>query len=148
MKIAMACDHGAFEYKEIIKQMLIEQGHEIKDFGCYNTNSVDYTDTVAPACKAVAAGEFERGIVLCGTGIGASITANKIKGIRCALVSDEFTARTTRLHNDSNVLAMGQRVSGIEVDKAIVNAWLNTDFSNEERHQRRINKIKKIEEEQ
>ena len=145
MKIAMACDHGAFEYKEEIKAMIIEMGHEVKDFGCYDTSSVDYPDMVTPACKAVANKEFDRGVILCGTGIGVSITANKIDGVRCALVSDCFSAKATRDHNDTNVLAMGQRVIGIELAKEITRIWLNTPFSNDPRHQRRIDKIMELE---
>ena len=147
MKIAIACDHGAFDYKQEVIKLVEGLGHEVKDFGCYDTNSVDYPDVVIPACQAVSNGEFDRGIVMCGTGIGVSMTANKIKGIRCALVSDVFTAHTTREHNDTNVLAMGQRVIGIEVCKEIVTAWLNTPFSNDERHIRRIEKVMKLEEE-
>lgn len=145
MKIAMACDHGAFEYKEEIKMMLTEMGHEIEDFGCYTTASVDYPDVVVPAAKSVATGKNDCGIVLCGTGIGVSITANKVKGIRCALVHDCFTAKTTREHNDSNVLAMGQRVIGIELAKEIVRLWINTPFSNDPRHVRRIEKVMDLE---
>lgn len=145
MKIAMACDHGAFEYKEEIKAMLTEMGHDVEDFGCYNTDSVDYPDVSAPAAKSVASGKNDRGIVLCGTGIGVSITANKVKGVRCALVHDCFTAKTTREHNDSNVLAMGQRVIGIELAKEIVRLWINTPFSNDPRHIRRIEKVMDLE---
>ena len=109
MKIAIACDHGAYEYKEMIKAMLEQEGHEVLDFGTDSTASVDYPDHALPCAQAVAKGEAERGIVLCGTGIGVSITANKVKGIRCALCSDPLSARLTREHNDSNMLAMGQR---------------------------------------
>jgi len=145
MKIAMACDHGAFEYKTEIKNMLEKMGHEVKDFGCYDSNSVDYPDMIRPACEALARGDFDRGIVMCGTGIGASIVANKVDGVRCALVSDCFSAKATREHNDTNVLAMGQRVMGIEVAKEITRIWLETPFSNDERHIRRIEKIMDIE---
>lgn len=145
MKIAMACDHGALEYKEEIKAMLEGLGHEVKDFGCYDKNSVDYPDMVIPACEAVAAKEFDRGVILCGTGIGVSITANKVKGIRCALVSDCFSAKATRDHNDTNVLAMGQRTIGIELAKEITRIWIDTPYSNDPRHQRRIDKIMALE---
>lgn len=145
MKIAMACDHGAFDYKEEIKKYVESMGHEVKDFGCYSTASVDYPDMVRPACEAVANHEYDRGIILCGTGIGVSITANKVKGIRCALVHDCFSAKATRDHNDTNVLAMGQRVLGIEVAKEITKIWLETPFSNDPRHQRRIDKIMSME---
>lgn len=145
MKIAIACDHGAFEYKEVVKEMLSEQGHSVTDFGCPNLQSMDYPDTAGPCAKAVAAGEYERGIVICGTGIGVSIAANKVNGIRCALCCDPVSAKLTREHNDSNVLAMGQRIIGVEVMKEIVNVWIHTQFSNDERHQRRIDKVMALE---
>ena len=138
MKIAIACDHGAYEYKEMIKAMLEQEGHEVLDFGTDSTASVDYPDHALPCAQAVAKGEAERGIVLCGTGIGVSITANKVKGIRCALCSDPLSARLTREHNDSNMLAMGQRIIGSELAKEIVHVWLSTPFSEGERHQKRI----------
>ena len=147
MKIAVACDHGAYEYKEMIKEMLLSQGHEAVDFGTDSTASMDYPDTALPCAKAVASGECERGIVMCGTGIGVSITANKVKGIRCALCSDPLSARLTREHNDSNMLAFGQRIIGSEMAKEIVNVWLGTPFSNGERHIQRIRKVMAIEEE-
>lgn len=145
MKIAMACDHGAFEYKEDIKKMLIDMKHEIEDFGCHDGSSVDYPDVAYPAVKSVVDKKNERAIVLCGTGIGVSVVANKVDGIRCALCHDCFTAKVTREHNDSNVLAMGQRVIGIGLAKEIVKLWIETPFSNDERHQRRIDKITAIE---
>ena len=147
MKIAVACDHGAYEYKEMIKEMLLSQGHEVVDFGTDSTASMDYPDTALPCAKAVARGECERGIVMCGTGIGVSITANKVKGIRCALCSDPLSARLTREHNDSNMLAFGQRIIGSEMAKEIVNVWLGTPFSNGERHIQRVRKVMAIEEE-
>lgn len=145
MRIAIACDHGAYEYKEMIKKMLLEQGHEVKDFGTDSTASMDYPDTALPCAQAVASGEYERGIVMCGTGIGVSMTANKVKGIRCALCSDPLSARLTREHNDSNMLAFGQRIIGSEIAKEIVNVWLQTPFSNGERHINRIKKLMDIE---
>ncbi len=145
MKIAIACDHGAYEYKEMIKEMLLSQGHEVKDFGTNSTASMDYPDVAFPCAQAVANGEFERGIVMCGTGIGVSITANKVKGIRCALCNDPLSARLTREHNDTNMLAFGQRIIGSELAKEIVNVWLNTPFSNGERHKMRIQKVMDIE---
>ncbi|WP_075877643.1 ribose 5-phosphate isomerase B [Merdibacter massiliensis] len=145
MRIAIACDHGAYEYKEMIKKMLLEQGHEVKDFGTDSTASMDYPDTALPCAQAVASGEYERGIVMCGTGIGVSMTANKVKGIRCALCSDPLSARLTREHNDSNMLAFGQRIIGSEMAKEIVNVWLQTPFSNGERHIKRIKKLMDIE---
>lgn len=145
MKIAIACDHGAYEYKEEIKAMLEALGHEVEDFGCANKESVDYPDVAYPAAKSVADKRNDRGIVLCGTGIGVSVTANKVDGIRCALCHDCFTAKVTREHNDSNMIAMGQRVIGIGLAKEIVRIWLETPFSNDERHKRRIDKLMALE---
>lgn len=145
MKVAVACDHGAYDYKEIVKEMLTKQGHVVQDFGCYSDASVDYPDYAGPCAQSVANGENERGIVICGTGIGVSIAANKIHGIRCALCSDPLSARLTREHNDSNVLAMGARIIGTELMKDIVNVWMTTDFSHDERHQRRIDKVMELE---
>jgi ribose 5-phosphate isomerase B len=147
MKIAIACDHGAYDYKETLKAMLLEEGYEVEDCGCHSTDSVDYPDYANAAAKLVAAGEVEKGIVLCGTGIGISIAANKVKGIRCALCTDTTMARLTREHNDANMLAMGQRTTGIEVCKDIVHAFLETPFSQGERHKARIAKISAIENE-
>lgn len=146
MKVAVACDHAAYEYKQMIIEMLKEMGHEVKDFGCDGTCAVDYPDYAGAAAKAVASGDYERGIVLCGTGIGVSITANKVKGIRCALCCDPISARFTRLHNDANILALGQRIIGEEVMKEIVRVFMTTEFSHIDRHQRRIDKIRSIEE--
>lgn len=145
MKIGLSCDHGAFDYKEIIKDILTKEGHEIEDFGCHNKESVDYPDTASDVAKSVASGKNDRGITLCSTGIGASIAANKVKGIRCALCSDPVSARLTREHNDSNMLAIGQLVIGVEVMKEIVKVWLQTEFSNGERHMRRVQKIMDLE---
>ena len=145
MKVAVACDHGAYDYKEIVKGMLQEMGHEVEDFGCHGNESVDYPDYAGPAAKAVADGECERGIVICGTGIGVSIAANKVKGIRCALCGDCVSAKLTREHNDSNVLAMGARIIGVELMKEIVTIWMNTPFSNDARHMRRIEKVMELE---
>lgn len=147
MKIALACDHGALEYKEILKKELPLEGYEVVDFGTETSNSCDYPDYISKAAYAVAKGECDRGIVMCGTGIGASIVANKVKGIRCALCSESFSARLTREHNDSNVLAMGQRVIGEEVMRDIVRTWLTTPFSEGERHKNRILKISQLEKE-
>lgn len=141
MKIALACDHGALDLKNALVQHLEKLGHEVKDFGTYTADSCDYPDFVGPAAQAVAAGEFDRGIVLCTTGIGVSITANKVKGIRCALLSDVMSARLTRAHNDTNMMALGAGVVGKMLAMEIVDTWLDTDFSHDERHQRRINKV-------
>mgnify|MGYP002596248776 CR=1 FL=1 len=112
MKIALACDHGAYDLKETIKAHLTEKGYEVKDFGCFDKSSCDYPDFAAPAAKAVASGECDMGVLTCTTGIGVSITANKIKGIRCALLSDLMSARLTREHNDTNMMAIGAGVTG------------------------------------
>ena len=145
MKIAMACDHGAVELKNKLKAHLQEKGMEVVDFGTHTTDSCDYPDYIAPAAQAVASGECDRGIVLCTTGIGVSIVANKIKGIRCALLSDTVTARLTREHNDTNMMAPGAGVTGPMLAQEIVDVWLATDFSHSERHQRRIDKVMALE---
>jgi len=139
--IPIGSDHGGFELKEYLKEELGKLGYSFKDFGTYSEDSVDYPDFIHPLANSIQEGEFELGIIMCGTGIGMSIMANKVKGIRAALVHDLFTAEATRLHNDTNILAMGGRV--IELSKAlkIVDIWLDTDFSNDERHVRRIAKI-------
>ncbi|MGI5977048.1 MAG: ribose 5-phosphate isomerase B [Candidatus Limivicinus sp.] len=139
--IAIGCDHGGFELKQTIMKHLEERGLEYKDFGAYSTESCDYPDYAKPLAKAVAAGEYKRGILICGTGVGVSITANKVHGIRAALCSDCFTAEATRQHNDANILAMGARVVGPGLALKIVDTFLDTPFSNEERHVRRISKI-------
>jgi len=145
MKIAIGCDHGALALKNKLVQHLQEQGHEVKDFGTYTLDSCDYPDFAAPAARAVASGECEKGIVLCTTGIGVSITANKIPGIRCALLSDLMSAEMTRLHNDTNMMAMGAGVVGEMLALKIADTWLGTAFSEEARHQRRIDKVMALE---
>ncbi len=140
MKIAIACDHGAYHLKETVKKHLTEQGHEVKDFGTNSLDSCDYPDFAGPAAQAVASGECEKGIVLCTTGIGVSITANKVKGIRCALLSDLLSAKMTRQHNDTNVMAMGAAIVGEMLALQIVDTWLGTEFEGG-RHQRRVDKI-------
>ncbi|MCE4957586.1 ribose 5-phosphate isomerase B [Macrococcoides caseolyticum] len=144
MKIAIASDHGGFEYKAKIKEYLTAQGIEFKDFGPASTESVDYPDYAGPVAQAVSKGEFDRGILICGTGIGMSIAANKVPGIRCALVHDVFTAQVTREHNNSNILAMGQRVIGEGLMLLIVKTWLNAEFEGG-RHQTRVDKIAQLE---
>jgi ribose 5-phosphate isomerase B len=146
MKLAIGCDHGGFDLKTSLIAYLKEQGHEVKDFGCYDKSSIDYPDYVFPVAEAVARGEFERGIVVCSTGIGVSIAANKVKGVRCALLTDEFSAQLTREHNDTNMVAFGGFITTAERAKGILGIWLNTQFSHGERHQRRIDKISKYEE--
>ena len=145
MKIAIGCDHGALALKNALVERLTAQGHVVKDFGTYTEDSCDYPDYAAPAAQAVAAGEFEKGIVLCTTGIGVSIAANKVKGIRCALLSDVMSARMTREHNDTNVMAMGAARVSQELAFQIVDTWIGTEFSHNERHQRRINKVMALE---
>ena len=145
MKLAIGCDHGALTLKNALVERLTAQGHEVKDFGTYTADSCDYPDFAAPAAMAVASGECEKGIVLCTTGIGVSITANKVPGIRCALLSDVVSARMTREHNDTNMMAMGASVVGQTQAFQIVDTWLSTEFSQLERHQRRIDKMMALE---
>lgn len=145
MKIAIGCDHGALALKNVLIPHLEKKGFEVKDFGTYTMDSCDYPDFAAPAAQAVASGECEKGIVLCTTGIGVSITANKVKGIRCALLSDVMSARMTREHNDTNMMAIGAGVVGQMLALEIVDTWLGTEFSNEARHQRRIDKMMDLE---
>ena len=147
MRIAIGCDHGAFALKNKVIEHLEKQGHEVRDFGTYSTESCDYPDFAAAAARAVASGECQRGIVLCTTGIGVSITANKVRGIRCALLSDVMSARLTREHNDTNMMAIGAGVTGEMLALEIVDTWLNTEFSHAERHQRRIDKVMALENE-
>ena len=136
--IALGSDHGGYEMKEEIKKHLDTPGLEYRDYGCNGPESVDYPVYAKKVARAILDGECEKGIVICGTGIGISITANKIKGIRAALCSDCYSAEATRLHNDANVLALGGRVIGIELAKKIVDTFLDTEFSGGERHVRRI----------
>lgn len=145
MKISIGCDHGALALKNKVASHLTAQGHAVKDFGTYTLDSCDYPDFAAAAARAVADGECEKGIVLCTTGIGVSISANKIPGIRCALLSDPWSAKMTRLHNDTNMMAMGAGVVGENLALEIVDTWLGTEFSGEERHQRRIDKVMALE---
>lgn len=144
MKIAIACDHSALELKEEVKNLLIGRGLEWEDFGTYTTDSCHYPVFGARAAQAVADGKCDLGIVICGTGIGMSMAANKIKGIRCALCGDTYSARMTRVHNNSNVLALGARVIGVELAKEIVNAWLDAEFEGG-RHRVRIDMITALE---
>ena len=145
MKIAIACDHGALALKNKVIAHLEAQGHQVKNFGTDTLDSCDYPDYAAPAAQAVAAGECDKGIVLCTTGIGVSITANKVKGIRCALLSDVLSARMTREHNDTNMMAIGAGIVGQMLALEIVDTWLGTEFSHNERHQRRIDKVMALE---
>ena len=147
MKIAIGSDHGALALKNKAVAHLTAKGYEVVDFGTYTTDSCDYPDFGAAAAKAVASGECEKGIVLCTTGIGISIAANKVKGVRCALLSDVMSARLTRQHNDTNVMAIGAGVVGEMLALEIMDTWLGTEFSNDPRHQRRIDKVMALENE-
>ena len=146
MKIALACDHGGLTLKQEIKAYLKEAGYEMRDFGTDSRDSCDYPDFALKAAEAVAAGECERGIVVCTTGIGVSIVANKVPGIRCALCTDPYLARMTREHNDANMLAVGGGVTGVNLALDIVRVFLSTPYSGLEKHSRRIAKIAEIEE--
>ena len=145
MKIAIGCDHAAYTFKEDIKAYLTEKGHTLIDKGCYSAERADYPDHGIAVGEAVASGEAERGVVICGSGIGISIAANKVKGVRCALCSEPLSARLSRNHNDANVLAMGARLIGLEMGKAIVDEWLVAEFEGG-RHCGRIDKISRYEE--
>ena len=146
MKIAIACDHGDLALKNKVISHLEKKGFEVVNFGTDTLDSCDYPDFAGPAAKAVASGECDRGIVMCTTGIGVSITANKVHGIRCALLSDKMSARLTRDHNDTNMMALGAGVVGEMMALEIVDTWLGTEFSHNERHQRRIDKVMALEE--
>ena len=146
MKIAIGCDHGALDLKNKVIAHLTAKGHEVVNFGTDTLDSCDYPDFAGPAAKAVASGECDKGIVLCTTGIGVSITANKVKGIRCALLSDVMSARMTRQHNDTNMMAIGAAVVGQRLALAIIDTWLGTEYEGG-RHQRRIDKMMALENE-
>ena len=145
MRISIGCDHGALALKNKMVAHLTRKGYDVKDCGTYTADSCDYPDFAAVAAKAVASGECEKGIVLCTTGIGVSIAANKVKGIRCALLSDVMSARLTREHNDTNMMAIGAGVVGEMLALEILDTWLETEFSHNERHQRRIDKVMALE---
>jgi len=142
MKIAVGSDHGGYQLKEDLKKYLKEQNIEYIDFGCDSERSVDYPDIGFKVALEVKKGKYDRGILICGSGIGMSIVANKVKGIRAALCHNEFTARYARKHNDANILALGGRVLGSGLAKEIVKVWLETEFNQGERHVNRLNKIK------
>ena len=142
--ISIACDHGAIALKNHLKTYLEGKGYEVKDFGTHTTDSCDYPDFAAPAAQAVANGECEKGIVLCTTGIGVSMVANKVKGIRCALCHETHSAEMTRRHNDANVLAIGAGVTGVNLAERIVDVFLTTEFEGG-RHQRRVDKVMALE---
>ncbi len=147
MKVAIGSDHAGLNLKKEIISLLNEMGIKVQDFGCSDTWPIDYPDVARPVGEAVAKGEFERGILICGTGIGMSVSANKIRGVRAALCHDTFSAHASREHNDANILCMGQRVIGVGPATDIVKTWLAAEFTGEERHARRVQKIAEIEEE-
>ncbi len=144
VRIAVASDHGGLKLKEQVKKWLAAAGHEVLDVGTYSEDSCDYTDFGEKAARMVAAGEAERGVLVCGTGIGMSLTANKIKGIRAALCTDPYMASMSRAHNNANILVLGERVVGFGLAEAIVRAWLTTPFEGG-RHERRVEKIHRLE---
>ena len=145
MKIAVACDHGGLALKQVLLDYLQKNGYEVSDFGTNTADSCDYPDYALPAAEAVARGECERGILICSTGIGISIAANKVRGIRCAHCHDTYSAKYTRLHNDANMIAFGQKIIGDGLMLEIVDTFLHTEFEGG-RHQRRVDKISAIEE--
>ncbi len=142
--IAIGCDHGGLELKDFIVEYLKKSGYEVKDFGIYETHSVDYPDIAKTVCKSILKDECDRGILICGTGIGMSIAANKFNGIRAAVCGDIYSAKMTKIHNNSNVITMGARVIGQETAREIVNAWLTNEYEGG-RHQNRLDKITEIE---
>ncbi|HPP32245.1 MAG TPA: ribose 5-phosphate isomerase B [Soehngenia sp.] len=144
MKIGIGSDHGGYELKEELKKYMLEKGIEVVDYGTYDLSKVDYPDYGKIVAEAVVKKEVERGVVICGTGIGISIAANKVKGIRCALCSDTYSARMSMEHNNANMIALGGRVLGVDLAKEILNAYLNSTFQGG-RHLRRIEKISEIE---
>ena len=147
MKLAIGSDHGGFRLKETIKTYLLAHDYEVTDFGTESEDSCDYPDFALPVAEAVAKGEYDRGILICGTGIGIGIVANKVKGVRAALCHDTFSAEACRNHNDANILTMGERIVGEGLALKIVETFLNSDFEGG-RHQRRVDKIKALEENQ
>ena len=144
MKIALGSDHGGYALKCDIIQLLEKLGHEYKDFGCYSTESCDYPVYGEKVGNAVANGEADLGLAICGTGVGISLACNKVKGIRCCVCSEPYTAKLSRMHNDSNVLAFGARVIGVEMAKMITEEWLNAEYEGG-RHQRRVDQVMDIE---
>ena len=140
MKLAIGCDHAGFELKELFKNSLMHQGYIVEDYGTYDDSSCDYPDYAWKVAQAVSRGDSERGIIVCGSGIGVSIVANKVQGIRAALCNDIFTARSSREHNDANVLCIGARVVGKGVAETILDEWIHMEFSGG-RHQKRVDKI-------
>lgn len=142
--LAIGSDHGGINLKEIIKNYLKDQGLEVKDFGTYDTTSCDYPDIAEKVCGAVTSGECEKGILVCGTGIGMSIAANKVKGIRAAHVTDTYSARMAQEHNNANVICLGERITGCDLAVEIVKSYINAEFGGD-RHQKRVDKIMALE---
>jgi len=147
MKIAIGADHAGYHLKQDILESIRSLGYDCDDFGTHSADAVDYPDIAVSVARAVAAGKYDRGILICGTGVGMGITANKIRGIRAAVCNDTFTAHETRAHNDANVLCMGGRVIGSGLARDIVKTWLETQFSQGERHTRRVGKMTALDEE-
>ena len=145
MKIAVACDHGGLNLKKTLIAYLEKNGHEVKNFGTDTFDSCDYPDFAVQAAEAVASGECERGIVVCSSGIGVSIVANKVPGVRCAHCHDTYCAKYTRLHNDANMIAFGEKVVGVGLMEELVSIFLTTEFEGGERHERRVAKIAELE---
>ena len=144
MKIVLGADHGGFELKEVLKKHLADKGYDLCDVGTYDTNSVDYPDIAKAAAEKITSGEYDWGVLVCGTGIGISIAANKVKGIRCALVTNEYSAEMTKRHNNANMIAFGGRVTGPDLAKSILDAYIAASFEGG-RHENRVNKITALE---
>lgn len=142
--IGIGNDHGGYELKMHIKNLLESKGYEVKDFGIHNKDAIDYPDIAVPVCDSIVSGECECGILVCGTGIGMSIAANKINGIRAAHVTDSFSARMTKMHNNANVICLGGRITGPEIASDIVEAYLGAEFQGG-RHENRVNKVMDLE---
>ncbi|RJQ08959.1 MAG: ribose 5-phosphate isomerase B [Bacillota bacterium] len=147
MRIAVGADHAGYQMKDELAAYLVDQGHDVQDFGTFSADSVDYPDVALRVARAVALGEADRGLIVCGTGIGTSIVANKVRGVRAALCHDTFSARMARQHNDSNVLCLGARVIGPALALEILTAWLGAGFEAGGRHERRVRRIAELEEE-
>ena len=147
MKVAIASDHAAFQLKESVREYLKQKGHDVKDFGTFSEESMDYPDTIRLAARAVSNGDAERAVVLCGSGVGASIVANKIRGVRAVLCLDEYTAEYSRRHNDANVIAFAGRRTSRDLAKKLLDIWFATAYEGG-RHQRRLDKITQIENEE
>ena len=145
MKIAVACDHGGLNLKNAVIEFVKKLGHEVEDFGTYTNASCDYPDFAAAAAEAVANGKCERGILVCSSGIGVSIVANKVPGVRCAHCHDTYCEKYTRLHNDANMIAFGEKVVGVGLMEEMVSIFLTTEFEGGERHERRVAKIAELE---